>query len=113
MRIVIAIACILVYLFNSIALSRLYDMSDYNQFVEAYYIRCSLYEVIFCLLFYSLYAANTGILRAVFCFAFVLCAASCVDKLVFKISHYLWSDILVVVAAILLAYVVYKKEKHV
>lgn len=87
--------------------------TDYNSFVSAYYLRLKIYEVIFCLCFYIGMVSTTKLLKAIFVFSFMLCAASCFDKWVLEFHTYLVTDVIVIIGAFITSYVVFKKEKYV
>ncbi len=92
----------LLYFVNSKGVGAIYpnQEDDIDQFIKAYDLRRKIYEVMFCLLFFIGMKLDNGILGAIFSFLFVVCAASCFDKIVLNISHYLITDYLVVVVGL-------------
>lgn len=114
MKWVIGILLVLAFFGNSPLMQYQFPKmsEDYDQFVGAYYFRNKFYECIFCLCFYGLMISNKGFTRAVFAFGFVVCAASCFDKIILNVSQYLWTDILVIIVAFGCAYYGYKREKN-
>jgi hypothetical protein len=111
---IIGIVLVVAYLGNYSLITRIFPLweSDYDQFVQGYKLRNKIYEVMFCLLFYIAMVSNKGFTRAVFAFVFVMCAASCFDKIILHVSHYLWTDTLVVAVALLAAYYGYKRQSN-
>lgn len=110
----LGIISVIAYLGNSILIGKLYPnvSTDYDQFISAYYLRNKIYEVMFCLFFLACMLGFKGFTRAVFAFGFVMCAASCFDKIILNVSQYLWTDILVVIVAFGAALYGYKRQKH-
>ncbi len=94
----LAIAVGVLYFANSKGVGAIYpnQETDYDQFVKAYDLRRKIYETMFCLLFFIGMKLDKGFVGAFFAFLFVVCAASCFDKIVLNISHYLITDYLVV-----------------
>jgi hypothetical protein len=105
---ILAFILLALYLGNSRVLGLIYpNLSDYSQFIEHYYARLKIYEVMFCL-FFLLGMWNTERLAKAFCtFGFISCFASCFDKLILNIHQYLLTDILVVLFALIVSIRVY------
>ena len=117
MKVVILVVGIILvgcYVGNYPVLNRMYpkNATDYDQFILFYNLRNKVYELMFCLLFYVSMVQSTKLIRAIFAFGFVMCAASCFDKLILNISQYLVTDVLVVVAALGASVYGYKREKN-
>lgn len=114
MKWVIGIILVILYVGNSPLLAKLYpNMStDYDQFIQGYYLRNKIYEVMFCLFFLACMLDSKGFTRAVFAFGFVMCAASCFDKIILNVSQYLLTDILVVIVAFGAALYGYLRQRH-
>lgn len=73
---------------------------DFDEFYKGWDLRRKIYEVMFCLLFFVVMRLDKGFVGAFSAFLFVVCAASCFDKIVLNISHYLITDYLVVAVGI-------------
>lgn len=88
----------ILYFGNSKGVGAIYPNQevDYDEFVKAYDLRRKIYEVMFCLLFFIVMRLDKGFVGAFSAFLFVVCAASCFDKIILNISHYLITDYLVV-----------------
>ncbi len=114
MRITIGAVLVLLYLFNTKIVEYYYpDLgTDYDSFVKAYYLRLKIYELMFGMFFYIVMVSTRKFVRAIFTFGFMLCLASCFDKWVLEIHHYLWTDIIVFLSALIVSCIVYKREKH-
>ena len=110
----LGIVLVVCYLGNYPVITRIFPLweSDYDQFVPAYKLRNKIYEVMFCLFFYISMVRTKGFTRAVFAFGFVMCAASCFDKIILNVSQYLLTDILVVIVAFGAAGYGYIREKN-
>ena len=104
MKFVIAVSILvgLLYFLNSVGVGAIYpdQEKDYDQFIKAYDLRRKIYETMFCLLFFIGMKLDKGFVGAFFAFLFVVCAASCFDKIVLNISHYLITDYLVIAVGI-------------
>lgn len=114
MRLGIGILLVAIYLSNYKIISRIYPQWEevYDQFILGYNLRNKIYEVMFCLFFYISMVLSKGLLRAVLAFGFVMCAASCFDKIILNVSQYLLTDILVVIVAFGAAFYGYKRQRH-
>lgn len=114
MRLGIGIILVILYVGNSPLLAKLYPnaSTDYDQFMSFYYLRNKIYEVMFCFFFLACMLGSKGFTRAVFAFGFVMCAASCFDKIILNVSQYLLTDILVVIVAFGAALYGYKRQRH-
>ena len=114
MKWVLGIILVVMYVGNYPLISFLYPQweSDYDQFLLGYALRNKIYEVMFCLFFYTMMVSMKGFTRAVFVVGFVMSAASCFDKIVFNVSQYLRTDVLVVLVAIFVAGYGYIRERN-
>jgi len=114
MKSVLGIILVIAYVGNSPLLGKLYPDQEgvYTQFIDAYYLRNKIYEAMFCLFFLACMLGSKGFTRAVFAFGFVMCAASCFDKIILNVSQYLLTDILVVIVAFGAAYYGYKRQRN-
>ncbi len=117
MRLVLAFTILvgLLYFLNSVGVGAIYpeQEKDYDQFLKAYDLRRKIYETMFCLLFFIGMKLDKGLVGAFFAFLFVVCAASCFDKIVLNISHYLLTDYLVVAVGVGAGYYRYKRQRNV
>jgi hypothetical protein len=105
--IIIALLC---YVGNYPVAQRLFpDVSkDYYVFIEFVRVRDIFYEVIMFWMFFLTYRQGERLVRTVSIIGLVLIGGSLVDKVIFDIHQYLWSDILLVIFSFLLAYTTYK-----
>jgi len=81
---------------------------EYYRFIAA---RNVTYEAMFLTLIGAVYLQSTGIVKALSCFAMILVTASIIDKAIFKITSYLYSDIVLVIIALIVSVVVYGRNK--
>ena len=117
MRFLIGISIFIgiLYFANSKGIGAIYpnQEADFNEFVKAYDLRRKVYELMFCLLFFIVMKLDKGFVGAFFAFLFVVCAASCFDKIVLNIYQYLLTDYLVVIIGIGAGTYRYIKQRHV
>lgn len=101
------------YLLNSPILKLVYPKvsEDYYQYIAFVSARNIFYEGMFLLFSLVIFRATHGITKSLITFLMVLVGGSFVDKAIFKITWYLYSDILLVGVAILTAYLVYARNK--
>ncbi len=117
MRLVLAFTILVgvLYFINSRVVGAIYPNLDIDrdQFLKAYDLRRKIYESMFCLLFFIGMKLDKGLVGAFFAFLFVVCAASCFDKIVLNISHYLITDYLVVAVGIGVGTYRYLRQRNV
>lgn len=85
-------------------------VTDWNVWLTYFNIKDAAYDVMFFIASYLIYSISTKLLKALAAFALILTGGSVVDKVIFGINGYLWSDILLVSLGIGAAVYVYKKE---
>jgi hypothetical protein len=56
--------------------------------------------------------ADKPLLKAIAAFALIMTAGSFVDKVIFQLNQYLWSDVLLTVLGIFASWRVYKHGRH-
>lgn len=112
MRLGVIILLGLAYLLNSPILQRVYDVTDYYQYVEFVATRAKVYDCMFFLSFWLLYLQSGGLVKSVACGMMILTAGSVVDKLVFGFTNYLYTDLLLIAVAIFISIRLYVRENR-
>lgn len=112
MRVVPVILFGLAYLLNSVILERIYPnvSKDYYEYFEFIATRNKVYEAMFSVLLFALYLNTKGLLKAIACGILILTTSSFIDKTVFNITQYLYSDIAIVVLSVILSIYVYVRQ---
>lgn len=64
----------------------------------------------FLVLIGAIYLETEGILKAMSCFIMILVAASVIDKAFFKITTYIYSDLVLIVVALTASWIVWKNR---
>lgn len=102
----------IVFVSNSLVLQWIYpDVSkDYYQYIEFVSTRNKVYEFMFAGFFLLTYFNTKGLSKSIAFFFFTLAFGSFVDKVFFGVTHYLYSDILLVLFALTLSYLIYARE---
>lgn len=113
--VVIAILALLgvVYLANYKVLLMIYPLAetDYYEFRKFYYERNKVYEFMFTGFFLvSFLDSKNRLSKSVACFFMTLTCGSFIDKTIFGISKYLWSDLILVLVAFIISIYVYVRE---
>ncbi len=105
------IAFIAVWFLNSHVLLYFFPYKTH----EEYYVFISksniAYEVMILALTVAIYLQSRGIVKALSCFAMIIVTGSVIDKALFKITDYLWSDLVLVLIALALSGMVYGRNK--
>ncbi len=111
MRKVLIVLCCFIFVANSEVLSLLYPATEteWDEFVKYYYAKDIVNEVLFMLLFLFATLQSKGFLKGVSMFGFVVTFASVVDKAFLGVFEYLYSDIFILLFALLIGYYYYKK----
>lgn len=101
------------YLVNYKLLMAVYPRAekDWNEFLEFYNTRNIIYEWMWFLFFCIIFNVGDRVLRTVSVFGLVVVSGSLIDKALFKISHYIPTDLLLVLIGIFVAHKVYKYGK--
>jgi hypothetical protein len=112
MRIIILIGLGLAYAFNSVVLGMVYPnvSNDYDQYIAFIAARNIIYECMFAGFFLLSYLVSVKLMKAISCFFLVLSAGSVIDKGLFGITQYLKSDIILIIIALTLSFIVYVRE---
>lgn len=84
--------------------------TDWSVWLKYYNIKSAAYDVMFFITSYLVFAISSKLLKALAAFALIMTGGSVIDKVIFGINGYLWSDIVLVVLGIGAAVYVYKKE---
>src|SRR6478736_1356877 len=111
--IAMSIVLIMLYFGNSIVFRYLYDTSDCSEFVKFYYERNIVYEImffIFCMIgFYN----TKGLTKSFLCFLGVMIAGSVIDKAIFKITYYIYTDLILGVIAFCTSFIIYNHGRRI
>lgn len=111
---VLSFIAVLLFCFGGHVLIRVYPEldSDYDVFLDYYYAKERLNEVLIALLFFIGFISTKGLIKSVLFFGFFVSFASMVDKVFLDNYDLMYSDIVVLVVALLLSYKVYRNDKH-
>jgi len=111
-KVIVAIALVC-YIINYPLLTRLYpDVSkDYYVFIEFVNFRNIFFEFILFWTFLLAYRIGDKITKTISSIAVVLISSSLIDKVIFKIHDYLFTDIIIIVVSLLLAIKTYKENE--
>jgi uncharacterized membrane protein len=103
---------VLIFAFNSEVLNIFYPQAsaDYDVFLEFYFTKDKVNEFLFALLFFIVFLATKKITRVFACFGFVISFSSMVDKALLGLFDYLITDVVVLIFATVLSYIVYNYE---
>jgi len=107
---VVVISFIVLWFVNSIALNKVYDTSTCDGYIDFWTSRSWVYDLMFCMLAVSSFLSSKGLTKAVSCFAVVVTAGSFIDKGLFKITGYLYGDIVLILLGIIVSVIVWKKS---
>lgn len=95
---------------NSHVLLYLFPYGDSHEKYYAFIAKSNItYELMMLFAIGAAYIESKGILKAMSCFIMILVFASIIDKAVFKITDYLYSDIIFVFVALTVSWIVWKK----
>lgn len=110
-RLIVLIAFIALWFTNFALLSRVYDVTVYDQYVAFWKMRGILYEGMFFSIALLLFLSWKGIEKALACFMVIVTAGSVVDKTFFNLTGYVYGDIVLVILAIITSYIVYGRDR--
>ena len=115
MRLGLIILCVVIFLTMSEVLLYLYPQAseDYNVFLKHYYLEDKINEILITLLFLlSVFQSKIKIIKAFAVFGFTIAFASTIDKVVFNVFEYLYTDIFLLIFATCIAYIVAYKNNE-
>lgn len=92
-------------------LSSQFDLNSCAEQYKFWKVRVIIFESMFLLLAVVCFLSCRGLTKALSCFSVIIVAGSIVDKAVFKISDYVYGDIVLVVLGIIASYIVYGRSK--
>lgn len=84
---------------------------DWQAYVEYMGLRDKIYEFTLFWLFFLIYRQGERVIKSVSVGGMVLILGSLIDKVIFKMNHYMYSDVILVILSILLAIRTYKNER--
>lgn len=96
----ISVVLILLYFGNSVIFRYIYDTTKCSEFIKFYAERNMVYEIMFFLFCMIGFYNSSGWTKYFLCFLGVMIAGSVIDKVLFKITDYVYTDLLLVAIAI-------------
>ena len=108
-----SIVLILLYFGNSVIFRYVYDTTDCGEFVKFYAERNIVYEIMFFLFCMIGFYNTRGWSKALLCFLGVMIAGSVIDKAIFKITYYIYTDIILFVIAVCASIIIYNHDRRV
>jgi len=109
--VVFLIAFIAAWFLNSHVLLYFFPYTNTEEYYKFIAARNVAYETMFLTLIVGIYIESKGLLKALSCFIMILVLASVIDKAVFKITTYLYSDLVLILIALAASYMVYGRNK--
>lgn len=107
-----SVVLIILYFGNS-TIRYIYNLNDCGEYVKFYAARNVVYEImlfLFCMIgFYN----TRGLTKAFLCFLGVMIFGSIIDKGLFKITYYIYTDIVIGVIAICISIIIYNHDRRV
>lgn len=76
-----------------------------------YIIKDAVYDFMFFISFLIVFYVSEKALKAFASFGVIISGGSAVDKIIFSLNQYLYSDILLIIIGIIVSISVYRKEK--
>jgi hypothetical protein len=110
--IAISIVLILLYFGNNIIFKYWYDTTNCDGFVQFYANRNIVYEIMFFLFCLVGFYNTKGVAKSLLCFLFVMIGGSIVDKALFKITYYVYTDIILGIIAFSTSYIIYNHGRR-
>lgn len=107
-----AIVLIVLYFGNSILFRYLYDTTDCGEFVKFYAERNIVYEIMFFLFCMMAFYNTRGLTKSLLCFLGVMIAGSVIDKTFFKITYYVYTDLILIVIASCASFIIYNHDRR-
>jgi hypothetical protein len=107
-----SVVLILLYFGNS-TIRYIYDLNDCGEYVKFYSARNVVYEIMFFLFCMIGFYNTKGLTKALLCFLGVMIFGSVIDKAIFKITYYIYTDIIIGIIAICTSYTIYNHGRRV
>ena len=97
--------------FNELTLTHFLPMArtHFETWLQYFIVRDAIYDAMFFISFIVLYWALPGIGKSIAAFGVFLTGGSFIDKVIFGLNQYLYSDIILVIMALLFSLYVYKR----
>jgi hypothetical protein len=111
-NIVLISVFVLMFHLNYPFLTWLYPKFDTVQFEQFYFFRARIYETMFLLAVIFFFLNTKGLEKSVSAFGLVIVGASWIDKVIYEIHNYLYSDSILIVVAAVVGFFIYKKDTH-
>lgn len=102
----------MVWFLNSVILKRIYDVSVYDQYLVFWNTRGALYDALFACTSFTFTGLTKGKLKALAVFMFIITLGSFLDKALFKIADYMYSDIVLIISGVIVAVLIYKRDER-
>ena len=88
-------------------------MTKWDEYIKYYAERNIVYEIMFFLFCLVAVYSTRGISKALFCFLDVMIGGSVIDKALFKITYYIYTDLILIVIATCTAFIIYNHDGRV
>lgn len=111
MRTAVLIAFIILWFLNFAVLGKVYDTTVYAEYISFWRTRGILYDGMFFSISLILFLSWKGIEKALACFMVIITAGSFIDKAIFKITDFLYGDIVLIILGIIVSVVVYGRTR--
>lgn len=86
--------------------------TDFNVWMKYFMAKDAAYDIMFFLMFLVCFWSTRGFAKATSAAMVVMSGGSVIDKVIFGLNQYLWSDILLTALALLYGWRTYKFEKN-
>lgn len=110
MRVTLISIFLVFWFLNSPALQRLYNVSEYQGYIDFVATRFKVYESMFLMLSIVCFISCSGISKALACFSVIMITGSLVDKIVFGVNGYVWADIVLIFVGLIVSVIVWKSK---
>lgn len=111
MRQIALIAFVLCWFGNSVVLGKFYDVTVYDEYLAFWRTRGILYDGMFLSMSVILFYTWRGFLKAGACFMVIITAGSFIDKALYRVVDYMYSDIVLVILGIIVSIIVYGRDR--
>lgn len=112
MRIVLIILFIVLWFGNSPYLQGLHDVTTKEGWMDFAMERFKVYELMMLALASVCFISCSGVSKAFACFAVIMIAGSVIDKIVFGVLGYVYSDVILIVVGLAVSLFVYGRTKR-
>lgn len=86
--------------------------TDFDVWLQYFIKKDAIYDIMFFLMFLVCFWLTKGFAKAVCAIMVVMAGGSVIDKVIFGINQYLWSDLLLTALAIFYGWRTYKSESN-